>query len=183
MNHNAVLHPSSRSDAANVLNILFGHWIIKIGIPDILLTENGNEFINFDFAHFCHIYNVQFKPRIPYSPWWNKLVEMVIDHWIRFLAQFYIHNMTHGIIIYKSDFSFKQLRKNMWIMDGLCNIMDFSILKFYFKPFIQIPIQDPLNPPLTIAKGLIGYAQPDISLINLQTTRYRINELTKSMDA
>ena len=49
-----------------------GLWF---GIPDILVTDNGNEYINGEFAHFCRTYNVQFKPRTPYAPWSNGLVE------------------------------------------------------------------------------------------------------------
>ena len=38
-----VLHPSPRKDASNALIVLFDHKIFKIGIPDILVTDNGNE--------------------------------------------------------------------------------------------------------------------------------------------
>ena len=50
-----VLHPSSsKSDANNALTMLFDHWIVKFGISDILVTDNGNEYINGEFAQFCH---------------------------------------------------------------------------------------------------------------------------------
>ena len=62
-------YPSPRNDAANALNVLFDHWIVKFGIPDILVTDNLNEYNNGDIAHFCRIYNVNFKSRTPYSPW------------------------------------------------------------------------------------------------------------------
>ena len=41
-----VLHPSPRIDAANALYVLFDHWIVDFGIPDIIVTDNGNEFMN-----------------------------------------------------------------------------------------------------------------------------------------
>ena len=66
-----VVHPSSKSDANDAPTILFDHWIVKFGIPDILETDNGNEYIKGEFAQFCHTYNVQFKPRTPYAPWSN----------------------------------------------------------------------------------------------------------------
>ena len=47
-----VLHPSSKS-ATNALTVLFDQWIVKFGIPDILTNDNGNEYINGEFAHFC----------------------------------------------------------------------------------------------------------------------------------
>ena len=73
--HFVVLHPSPKNDAINALTVLFEHWIVKCGIPDIFVTDNGNEYINAEFTHFCPTYNVQFKPRTPYGPWSNRLVE------------------------------------------------------------------------------------------------------------
>ena len=40
--HYVVLQPSPRNDAANALNVLFDHWVVKFGIPDILVTDKGN---------------------------------------------------------------------------------------------------------------------------------------------
>ena len=54
---------------------MFDHWIVKFGIPDILVTDNGNEYFKGEFTHFCLTYNVQFKPRTPYAPWSNGLVK------------------------------------------------------------------------------------------------------------
>ena len=73
--HYVVLHPSHKNDATHVLTVLFHHWIVKFGIPNILLTENGIENINGEFTHFGRIYNVQFKTRTPCAPWSNGLVE------------------------------------------------------------------------------------------------------------
>ena len=46
--------------------------------------------------------------------------------------------------------------------------------KSYF--FIQILIQNPLNHIKKLIRGLIGYAQQDISFIDYQTTKYGIHE-------
>ena len=73
--HYVVLHPSPKYDATNALTVLFEHWIVKFGTPDILVTDNGNEYINGEFAHFCRTYHVQFKPRTAYAPWSNGLVQ------------------------------------------------------------------------------------------------------------
>ena len=59
--HYVVHRPSLQNDATNALTALFDHWIVKFGIPDILVTDNGNEYSNGEFAHFCRTYNVQFK--------------------------------------------------------------------------------------------------------------------------
>ena len=71
--HYVVLDPSPNNEATSALTALFDLWIIKFGIPDILVTDNGNEYINGEFTHFCCTYNVQFKPRTPYAPWSNGL--------------------------------------------------------------------------------------------------------------
>ena len=70
-----VTHPSPKIDATNALTVLFDHWNVKFGIPDILVKDNGNEYVNGEFTHFCCTYKVQFKPRTPKAPWTNGLVE------------------------------------------------------------------------------------------------------------
>ena len=70
------------------------------------------------------------------------------------------------------------LRKHMFF-----SIMDINNLEFPYQSLIQILIQNPLNHPLTLVKGIIGYAQQDVSLNDYQTTKYRIYELTEFMDA
>ena len=50
-------------------------------------------------------------------------------------------------------------------------------LEYPDQSFIQILIQSPLNYPLNLVRGIIGYAQQDISLNDFQTTDYRIIEL------
>ena len=44
------------------------------------------------------------------------------------------------------------------------SIMDINNLEYPNQSFIQILIQNPLNHPLTLVKGIIGYAQQDVSL-------------------
>ena len=80
-----VLHPSPRNDAMNALNVLFDHWIVKFGIPDILVSDNRNICINNNFTHFCLVYNVQFKPSTLYALWSIGLVENSYRQLKRFL--------------------------------------------------------------------------------------------------
>ena len=44
------------------------------------------------------------------------------------------------------------------------SVMDINNLEYPYQSPIQILIQNPLNHPLTFVKGIIGYAQQDISL-------------------
>ena len=63
------------------------------------------------------------------------------------------------------------------------SIANISNLENPYQSFIQIlMIQNPLNHPLRLVKGLTGYAQQDVSLVDLHTTKCRINELTEFME-
>ena len=73
--HYLVLHPSPKIDAPNALTVLFDHWIVILGIPNVLVTDNGDEYLNGEFTYFCRTYNVQFKPRTLYAPWSNGIVK------------------------------------------------------------------------------------------------------------
>ena len=73
--HYVVLHPLPKNNAARALTALFDHWIVKFRIPDILVTDSGNEYIDGECTHFCRTHNVQFKPRTPDAPCSNGLVE------------------------------------------------------------------------------------------------------------
>ena len=81
----------------------------------------------------------------------------------------------NATILYASDFSFISLRKNMFF-----SIRDINNLEYPYQSFIQILIQ---YHPLTLIKNLIGHAQQDFSLIDIQRKKYRNNELTEFMDA
>ena len=63
------------------------------------------------------------------------------------------------------------------------SIMDINNREYPYQSHIQILIQNPLTHPLTLVKGLIGYAQQEVSLNDYQTTKYRINELTELIEA
>ena len=84
----------------------------------------------------------------------------------------------NGANLYASDFSFIPIRKNMFF-----SLMDINNLEYPYQSFIQILIRNPLNHSLRLVKGLTVYAQQDISLTDLQTTKYRINEHTEFIDA
>ena len=58
--------------------------------------------------------------------------------------------------------------------------MDINDLEYPYHPFFKYFFRFFEAPNV---KELIGYAQQDISIINLQTTKYRISELTEFMDA
>ena len=51
------------------------HWIAKFRLPEILVTDNGTEFINNEIITLCHLNNNEHKPRTSHAPWTNGLVE------------------------------------------------------------------------------------------------------------
>ena len=50
---------------------LHDHWIAKLGLPEILVTDNGTEFMNNEIITLCHIYNIEHKHRTSHAPWTN----------------------------------------------------------------------------------------------------------------
>ena len=69
------------------------------------------------------------------------------------------------------------LRKNI-----IFSIMHINNLEYPNQSFIQI-LQNPLNQPLILVKGLVLYAQQDISLTDLKNTKNSINELAEFINA
>ena len=58
-----------------ILTVLYEHWIAKFGLPEILVTDNGTEFINNEIITLCTLYNIKHKPHTSHAPWTNGLVE------------------------------------------------------------------------------------------------------------
>ena len=73
--HYVALNPVPHCNAYYAYTTLYEHWIAKFGLPDILVTDNGTEFINNEIITLCHLYNIKHKPRTSHAPWTNGLVE------------------------------------------------------------------------------------------------------------
>ena len=69
------LNPVPPCNAYYAYTTLYEHWIAKIGLPEILVTENGTEFINNEIITLCHLYNIKHKPRTSHAPWTNGLIK------------------------------------------------------------------------------------------------------------
>ena len=113
--HYVVLYPSPKNDATNALTVLFDHCIVNYGIPDILVTDDGNENINGEFTHFCRAYNVQFKPRTPNAPWSNGLVEnsnSQLNTFLRTVLDSQYDTLSHKVKLFLFAFN-SQVRINM----------------------------------------------------------------------
>ena len=73
--HYVSLNPVPHCNAYYAYTTLYEHWIAKFGLPEILVTDNGTEFINNEIITLCHLYNIKHKPRTSHAPWTNGLVE------------------------------------------------------------------------------------------------------------
>ena len=58
-----------------IITTLYEHWIAKFGLPKILVTDKGTEFINNEIITLCHLYNIKHKPSTSHAPWTNGLDE------------------------------------------------------------------------------------------------------------
>ena len=79
--HYVALNPVPHCNAYYAYTTLYEHWIAKFGLPEILVTDNGTEFINNEIITLCHLYNIKHKPRTSHAPWTNGLVEGMNRHY------------------------------------------------------------------------------------------------------
>ena len=59
--HYVALNPVPHCNAYYAYTTLYEHWIAKFGLPEILVTDNGTEFINNEIITLCHLYNIKHK--------------------------------------------------------------------------------------------------------------------------
>ena len=73
--HYVALNPVPHCNSFYTYTTLYEHWIAKFGLPELLLTDHGTEFITNEIITLCHLYKVEHKPRTSHTPWKNGLVE------------------------------------------------------------------------------------------------------------
>ena len=73
--HYVALIPVPHCNAYYAYTTLYEHWKAKFGLPEILVTDNGTEFINNETITLCHLYNNKQKPRTSQAPRTIGLVE------------------------------------------------------------------------------------------------------------
>ena len=73
--HYVALNQVPHCNAYYAYTTLYEHWIAKFGLPEVLVTDNGTEFINNEIITLCHLYNIKHKPRTSHAPWKNGLVD------------------------------------------------------------------------------------------------------------
>ena len=60
--HYVALNPVPHCNAYYAYTTLYEHWIAKFSVPEILVTDNGTEFINNEIITLCHLHNIKLKP-------------------------------------------------------------------------------------------------------------------------
>ena len=61
--HYVPLNPVPHCKAYFAYTTLYEHWLAKFGLTEILVTDNGTEFIENDLITICHLNNIKQKPR------------------------------------------------------------------------------------------------------------------------
>ena len=69
------LNPVPHCNVYYTYTTLYEHWIAKFGQPEILVRDNGTEFINNKIITLYHLYNIKHKLRTSHAPWTIGLVE------------------------------------------------------------------------------------------------------------
>ena len=66
--HYVALNPVPHCNAYYAYKTLYENWIVKLGLPEILVTENGTEFRNNEIITLCHLDNIKHDPRTSHAP-------------------------------------------------------------------------------------------------------------------
>ena len=72
--HYVALNPVPHCNAFYAYTQLYEHWIAKFGLPEILVTYNGTEFINNEIITLSHLNNVKHKPSTSHAPYRIQLI-------------------------------------------------------------------------------------------------------------
>ena len=65
--HYVALNPVPHCDSYYASTTLSKHWIANFGLSQILVTDNGIEFINNEIITLCHFYNNKRKHRTSHA--------------------------------------------------------------------------------------------------------------------
>ena len=60
--NDVTLNAAPHRNAYYVYTTLYKPWLAKLGLPKILVTDNGTEFINNEIITLRNLYNIKNKP-------------------------------------------------------------------------------------------------------------------------
>ena len=73
--HYVELNPVPHRNVYHAYTTFYENWTATFGLPEILVTDNGTEFIDNEITKLCHLYKTKHKPRTSHAPWNNGLGE------------------------------------------------------------------------------------------------------------
>ena len=97
--HYVALNTVPHCNAFYAYTTLNEHWIAIFGLPEILVTNNGTEFINNELITLCHLFNIKHKPRLSHAPWTKRLEEGMncsLKEYFRCIKMETIQNILNG---------------------------------------------------------------------------------------
>ena len=62
------LNPVPHCNAPYEYTTLYEHWTAKLGLPEILVTDNGTDFINNEIITLCHLKIIEHKLCTSHAP-------------------------------------------------------------------------------------------------------------------
>ena len=157
--HYVALNPILRCNAYYAYTTLYEHWIAKLGLPEILVTDNGTELLNNEIVTLSHLYNIKLKPRTSHAPWTNGLVEGMN----RSLQEYF------RCIINGNDTRYTEWSTDVKLFPLSYNSQVIKTLGL--SPYETVFNQKPRKPKTTVnsSKNAQGYCQPtkDLKCYNL----------------
>ena len=73
--HYVALNPVPHSNAYHAYTTLYERWIVKFGLPEILVTDIETEYITKDIITLSHLSDIRPELRTSQAPWTNGLVQ------------------------------------------------------------------------------------------------------------
>ena len=70
-----VAAPLKTKTGKEIMTKTFNHWISIFGRMNTLMSDNGGEFVNYDFLEMCSMCSINFKTSPASSPWCNGMIE------------------------------------------------------------------------------------------------------------
>ena len=131
---------------------LYQHWTAKFGLPEILVTDNGTEFVNNEIITLCHLYSIKHEPQTSHAPWTNVLFECTNRS-----LQEYLRCIING-----NDTRYAEWSKDVRILPLSYNSQITTTLGM--SPYEMIFNQKPRKPKMfraNASKSTQGYCQPN----------------------
>ena len=154
--HYVALNPVPHCNAYYAYTTLYEHWIAEFGLPEILVTDKGTEFINNEIITLCQLYNIKHKPRTSHAPSTNGLVEGMNRS-----LQEYLRCIINGL-----DTEYTEWSADVKLFPLAYNSEITTTLRM--SPYEMVFNQKPRKPIMFTAnfhKNAQGYCQPNIDSI------------------